>query len=101
MGRKGWGREKKGWGKKGRNGKEGVGRGGGIFAIGFSGIHAPVQKHRLIAKEIIFVVPPVPPGPESGGGAIFIVSPVPPGSQKWGDNVPPHPLVAPPMVLER
>ena len=29
---------------------------------------APVQKHRLIARKIIFIVPPVPPGPKSGGG---------------------------------
>ena len=42
---------------------------------------APVQKHILIAREIIFVVPPVPPGPESWGKAIFIV---PPGPKSGG-----------------
>ena len=64
------------------SGKEGMGRGGGICAIGFRGMDAPVQKHRLIAREIIFVVPPMyPPGPKSGG-----------------TMSPPHPPVAPPMA---
>jgi len=30
---------------------------------------------------------------------IFIVPPVPPWPQRWGDNVPPHPAVAPPMTI--
>jgi len=35
---------------------------------------APVQKHRLIARKIIFIVPPVPPGPKSGGGTMSRVA---------------------------
>jgi len=31
---------------------------------------APVQKHRLIARKIIFIVPPCTPGSQNWGGTM-------------------------------
>jgi len=55
-----------------------VRREGEICAIGFREGGRPVQKHRLIAREIIFIVPP---GPESGGGQFSLY---PPGHKSGG-----------------
>jgi len=88
---------KEGVGKnKGRSGKEGVGRGGGICAIGFREDGRPCAETQINRQEDHFhCIPLYPRVPKVGDN--FHCTPCTPGSQKWGDNVPPHPTVAPPM----
>jgi len=78
--------------KKGRSGKEGVRRGGGICAIGFREDGRPCAETQINRQEDHFhctslyprvpkmgkqfsLYPPVPPGPKSGG----TMSPTPSG----------------------
>jgi len=50
-------------------GKKACGGKGEYAPLALGRMDAPVQKHRLIARKIIFIVPPCTPG-----------------SKKWGDN---------------
>jgi len=50
---------------------------------------APVQKHRLIARKIIFIAPPCTPGSQKWGGQFSSYTPVPPGP-KSGGTMSPH-----------
>jgi len=86
--------------KKGRSGKEGVRRGGGICAIGFredgrTCAETPINR---LEDHFLCTPPPFPRVPKVGE-AIFIVPPCTPGSQKWGDNVPHTPRLRRPCVL--
>ena len=68
--------------KKGRSWEDGVRRAGVICAIGFRDDGRPVQKHRLIVRKIVFIVPPCTPG-----------------SHKWGDNFHCTPLSPTPVCV--
>ena len=71
MGRKEWGGE------------------GGYAPLALAMMDAPEQKHRLIARKIIFIVPPCTPGPKSGGDN-FRCTPLYPMGPKSGGTMSPH-----------
>jgi len=74
--KEGVGRRKEGVGKKACGGK------GEYAPLALGRMDAPVQKHRLIERKIIFIVPPCTPG-----------------SQKWGTmSMSPHTSVI--LVME-
>ena len=84
--------ERKEW-----EGRRAEGREGGICAIGVREDGRPCAETQINRQKDHFHCTSLYPGSQKWWGQFSLYPPVPYGSQKWGNNVPPTPLVAPPM----